>query len=247
MHLALIRHGQTPSNVLGLLDTGVPGPRLTDLGMEQAAALPTALSGQRIDVLYASTQIRSQITAAPLAAERGLDIVIRDGLREIDAGELEMRGDDEAVRGYLTTLAAWMNGRLEVRMPGGPDGRAVLGRFDAVVDEIEQQAHAVAGPNGGAAVVAHGAILRFWASVRAGNVRNTYGMRRPLHNTGVVTLEGGSATGWTALTWTGTAVGGPELDDGPADGPTGGDTMARADTRHPRRGDVRPTTMDDQS
>jgi len=140
-----------------------------------------------------------------------------------------------------------MNGRLEVRMPGGPDGRAVLGRFDAVVDEIERQAHAVAGPNGGAAVVAHGAILRFWASVRAGNVRNTYGMRRPLHNTGVVTLEGGSATGWTALTWTGTAVGGPELDDGPADGPTGGDTMARADTRHPRRGDVRPTKMEDQS
>src|SRR5664279_3486691 len=113
MHLALIRHGQTPSNVLGLLDTGVPGPRLTDLGMEQAAALPTALSGQRIDVLYASTQIRSQLTAAPLAAERELDIVIRDGLREIDAGELEMRGDDEAVRGYLTTVAAWMNGRLE--------------------------------------------------------------------------------------------------------------------------------------
>ena len=247
MHLALIRHGQTPSNVLGLLDTGVPGPRLTDLGMEQAAALPTALSGQRIDVLYASTQIRSQITAAPLAAERGLDIVIRDGLREIDAGELEMRGDDEAVRGYLTTVAAWMNGRLEVRMPGGPDGRAVLGRFDAVVDEIERRAHAVAGPNVGAAVVAHGAILRLWASVRAGNVRDTYGMRRPLHNTGVVTLEGGSAAGWTALSWTGTAVGGPELDDGPADGPTGGDTMARADTRHPRRGDVRPTTMDDQS
>src|SRR5664279_220238 len=142
MHLALIRHGQTPSNVLGLLDTGVPGPRLTDLGMEQAAALPTALSGQRIDVLYASTQIRSQLTAAPLAAERELDIVIRDGLREIDAGELEMRGDDEAVRGYLTTVAAWMNGRLEVRMPGGHDGRAVLGRFDAVVDEIERHAHA---------------------------------------------------------------------------------------------------------
>ena len=247
MHLALIRHGQTPSNLLGLLDTAVPGPGLTDLGTEQAAALPAALSGQRIDVLYASPQVRAQLTAAPLAAERGLSVVIRDGLREIEAGELEMRGDDEAIRAYLTTMATWMNGRLEVRIPGGPDGRAVLGRFDAVVDEIERQTHAVAGPDGGAAIVAHGAILRFWASVRAGNVRNTYGMRRPLHNTGVVTLEGGSATGWTALTWTGTAVGGPELDDGPADGPTGGDTMARTDTRHPRRGDVRPTTMEDQS
>ena len=235
MHLVLIRHGQTPSNVLGLLDTGVPGPGLTDLGMEQASALPAALSDQRIDVLYASSQRRSQLTAAPLAAARGLDVVVRDGLREIDAGDLEMRGDDEAVRGYLTTIATWLHGRLEVRMPGGPDGRAVLGRFDAVVDEIERHVHAVAGPEGGAAVVAHGAILRLWASVRAGNVRDTFGMRRPLHNTGVVTLQGGSTTGWTALTWTGAAVGGPELDDGLADGPAGGGTMARADA--PTRAD----------
>jgi len=180
MHLALIRHGQTPSNLLGLLDTAVPGPGLTDLGTEQAAALPAALSGQRIDVLYASPQVRAQLTAAPLAAERGLSVVIRDGLREIEA-----------------------------------------------VDEIEQQTHAIAGPDGGAAIVAHGAILRFWASVRAGNVRDTYGMRRPLHNTGVVTLEGGSVAGWTALTWTGTAVGGPALDDGLADGPAGGDSILR--------------------
>ncbi len=240
MHLALIRHGQTPSNLLGLLDTAVPGPGLTDLGTKQAAALPAALSGQRIDVLYTSPQVRAQLTAAPLAAERGLEIVIRDGLREIEAGELEMRGDDEAVRAYLTTMAAWMNGRLEVRMPGGPDGRAVLGRFDAVVEEIERQTNAVAGPDGGAAIVAHGAILRFWASVRAANVRDTFGMRRPLHNTGVVNMVGGSATGWSALTWTGTAVGGPQLDDGLADGPAGGDTVLRADNPTPAEGDVRP-------
>ena len=229
MQLTLIRHGQTPSNLLNLLDTAVPGPGLTDLGMEQAAALPAALTGQRIDALYVSPQTRSQQTAAPLAAERGLEVVIRDGLREIEAGDLEMRGDEDAIRAYLTTMAAWMNGGLDVRMPGGPDGTAVLGRFDAVVDEIERHIVALAGPDGGAAIVAHGAILRFWASVRAANVRNTYGMRRPLHNTGVVILEGGSATGWKAVTWTGTAVGGPEFDDGGADGPAGGDTILRAD------------------
>src|SRR5664279_246188 len=236
MHLALIRHGQTPSNLLNLLDTAVPGPALSALGVEQATALPAALSGQRIDVLYTSPQVRAQLTAAPLAAERGLEIVIRDGLREIEAGELEMRGDDDAVRTYLTTMAAWMTGRLEVRMPGGSDGRAVLGRFDAVVEEIERQTIAVAGPDGGAAIVAHGAVLRFWASMRAANVPNTYGMRRPLHNTGVVTLVGGSVTRWNALTWTGTAVGGSEFDDGLADGPAGGGTILRADNPTPAAG-----------
>jgi len=61
-------------------------------------------------------------------------------------------------------------------------------------------------------------------------------MRRPLHNTGVVVMEGGSGAGWKALTWTGIAVGGPEFDDGSADGPTGGATVLRADNPAPAAG-----------
>ena len=49
MKLLLIRHGQTPSNVRGLLDTGAPGAELTKLGHEQARALPKALDGEPID------------------------------------------------------------------------------------------------------------------------------------------------------------------------------------------------------
>ena len=41
MRLTLVRHGQTPSNVLGLLDTAPPGPGLTDLGQLQAASVRT--------------------------------------------------------------------------------------------------------------------------------------------------------------------------------------------------------------
>ena len=74
MRLMLIRHGQTPSNVLGLLDTNPPGPGLTDLGIRQAAALPATLAGCRIDAIYASNQPRAQLTAQPLAAARGLPV-----------------------------------------------------------------------------------------------------------------------------------------------------------------------------
>ena len=35
MRLLLIRHGETPGNVLGQLDTAHPGPGLTDLGERQ--------------------------------------------------------------------------------------------------------------------------------------------------------------------------------------------------------------------
>ncbi|MCU1510800.1 MAG: histidine phosphatase, partial [Arthrobacter sp.] len=54
MRLLLIRHGQTPGNVLGQLDTAHPGPGLTELGERQAAALARSLTNEQIDLLYAS-------------------------------------------------------------------------------------------------------------------------------------------------------------------------------------------------
>ena len=128
MRLILIRHGQTPSNVLNLLDTSVPGPELTELGLRQAQALPDALARNLPEVsiaaLYASSQTRAQQTAAPLAAALGLDVQIREGIREIAAGEMEMKGDPPSVIAYLRTARSWLQGQLDVRMPGErPAGR----------------------------------------------------------------------------------------------------------------------------
>src|SRR3954454_2357982 len=119
MKLWLIRHGQTPSNVLGLLDTAVPGPGLTDLGVEQAAAIPGALRDQALTAVFASSQTRAQLTAAPLAGDRGLTVQVRPGLREISAGQWEMRGDKDSVQAYLGAIGRWFGGDLEHRLPGG--------------------------------------------------------------------------------------------------------------------------------
>lgn len=90
MRIILIRHGQTASNIGRYLDTAEPGAPLTVLGQEQAQALPAALEDERIDAIYASTLMRTQQTAQPLAQARGLEIQVRVGLREISAGDLEM-------------------------------------------------------------------------------------------------------------------------------------------------------------
>src|SRR3954467_15074485 len=97
MRLLLVRHGQTPSNVAFLLDTAVPGPGLTALGERQAAALPQALAGEDVEAVYASTLIRAQATAAPLAAARGLEVLVRDGIRELSAGDARRLRDGRAV------------------------------------------------------------------------------------------------------------------------------------------------------
>ena len=64
LRIFLIRHGQTPGNVLGQLDTAHPGPGLTQLGERQAAALARSLANEEIGLLYASTLLRTQLTAA---------------------------------------------------------------------------------------------------------------------------------------------------------------------------------------
>lgn len=199
MRLILIRHGQTPSNVHGLLDTIPPGPGLTDLGVAQAAAVPATLAAESIDAIYASTALRAQLTAAPLATARGLDVVIRAGLREIAAGDWEMLGDEESVHGYLALVGGWLAGDLDRRSPGpgGESGTEVMARFDAVIAEI-----AATGVTA-AAVVAHGAVNRMWAALRADNLDDGFGARHPLRNTGIVVLDGDPAAGWTAVSWTG--------------------------------------------
>lgn len=231
MRLLLIRHGQTPSNVLGLLDTAPPGPGLTDLGVEQAAALPASLADQRIDLIAASTQRRAQLTAAPLAAARGLDVLIRDGLCEVPAGDLEMRGDQDAVRTYLTTVREWMSGNLDLAMPGGTTGAQVVARFDAVVREVADMVADRAGDDGAAVLFAHGAMLRTWSTVRGADetVRLDLLERfQPLHNTGMIVMDGRSADGWRIESWAGRAIGGRRLDDGAEDGPAGGDPTGAA-------------------
>ncbi len=225
MRLMLIRHGQTPSNVLGLLDTDPPGPGLTDLGIEQAAALPGTLADYRIDAIYASNQPRAQLTARPLAAARSLPIQVRDGLREVAAGELEMLGDDASTRRYQLTIRRWISGALQTPMPGGQSGAEVLDRFDAVVAEVVGALRRDAGEDGCAVLFSHGAMLRLWASVRASDppaADDDRGRPRTLHNTGMIVLDG-TADGWRVVSWAGAAIGGPRLGDGAADDPTGED------------------------
>ncbi|MFK0149002.1 histidine phosphatase family protein [Streptomyces griseus] len=216
MRLLLIRHGQTPSNLGHFLDTARPGPGLTDLGVRQASALPRALAGEDIASLYASTLTRTQLTAAPLAAELGIQVRVRDGIRELSAGDLEMRADEDAVRQYLTTAFGWSAGDIARRMPGGENGTEALARFDAVVAEA-----AGAGERSTVALVSHGAAIRVWTAARARNVTVGFAAEHRLENTGVVVVEGSPASGWTALSWAGTVVPGVTASGAADAGPAG--------------------------
>ena len=218
MRLLLIRHGQTPANVRGELDTAAPGPALTELGRAQAAAVPDALASERIDGIYASRLVRTQQTAAPLARVRGeMHRVVLPGIHEIEAGNLEGRTDKRAVRKYVKTIWAWGDGDLSRRMPGAGDGHEFYGRFDADIARVTSE-HA---PDATVAVFSHGAAIRVWTAARATNIAPDFPGRQHLDNTGVVALEGSPAQGWIVTHWGGEPLGGAGLTDPTADDITG--------------------------
>lgn len=216
MRLLLIRHGQTPANVLGILDTAHPGPGLTELGEVQAIAVAGALVDQPIDRVVASTLVRTQLTARPLSA----DVDVLDGLHEIEAGDLEGLGDRTSIRAYLHAAMAWGSGDLSVTIPGGTDGHAFFDRFDRGIAEAVTDAST-------AVVFSHGAAIRVWTAGRARNVQPEFVATHGLDNTGIVELAGSPQDGWSLVSWAGEPVGGHELADESAGDPTG-ETVDRA-------------------
>ncbi|MCP2265968.1 histidine phosphatase family protein [Promicromonospora thailandica] len=215
MRLLLLRHGQTPSNVRGLLDTASPGPGLTALGERQAAAVPDALRDRAVDAIAVSSLVRTALTAAPLVRARGIEPVTLTGLREIEAGDLEMAATHESHVRYLETVFGWARGDVDRPMPGGPDGRAFLARYDEAVAAI-----AASGADS-AVVVSHGAAIRTWVAARADGVDIDHAEQTALANTGLVEVEGDPAGGWRLVDWSAAPVGGPAVDALLADDPTG--------------------------
>lgn len=217
MRILLVRHGQTPANVRGELDTAAPGPGLTDLGTRQAEAVVDALGHESIAGIYVSKLRRTHETAAPLAAALGLTPIELPGTHEIEAGNVEGLSDHASVRVYMGTVFAWGSGDPSVTMPGGSDGHTFFARFDDAIAGI-----AAAHPaDATVVVVSHGAAIRVWSGARVAGLGDGFTAENHLENTGVVVIEGSPDAGWTALSWAGLPVGGSALDDPTAADPTG--------------------------
>ncbi len=195
MKVTLVRHGETPGNIAGLLDTAPPGPGLTARGKEQAAALVDRFRGEPFDRIWTSAHLRAQLTAAPLADDRGLDLTIRPTLGEFSVGDLEGRNDDAAMEVFLEVMHAWLDGRLDPRMPGGEDGHDLMRRMDAAMAEIS------AAGDDSAFVVSHGGLLRIWASLRCANITRDFALANYLVNTGVIVVTGTPTVGWHCESW----------------------------------------------
>lgn len=195
LRLLFIRHAQTDSNLDHRFDTELPGPGLNADGLARARKLAAIVDGTALDAVYASSLRRAVMTAAPLAASRGLSVEIRDGLREIGAGDFESRNDSEAQQRYHDIVFGWSSGASDDRIPGGPNGHDFFAGFDTVVDEMSERGLSTV------AVVSHGAAIRVWVSARTNNISPDWAMAHGLKNLSAVVVDGSPHHGWTTLQW----------------------------------------------
>lgn len=200
--VTFVRHGQSQANAAGFIDTSVPGPDITELGQQQADEIAKVLEDGGYDAIYASSMVRTQQTAAPLAADLNLPVTALSGFREVGAGVLEGASENEGLGriayGLVPTL--WMLGLRSLPMPGAADGNA----FDARVDDALQT---VADSGADKPVVfAHGATIMFWVMMNVDNPDPLLILNHRLDNTAVVVVNGSPDEGWTLANWDGIEV-----------------------------------------
>ena len=198
LRLLLVRHGETPSNVLGLLDSLPPGPSLTPLGRQQADALADRLATEPVVAVYSSVAVRAQETAAPVAARHGLPVRVVAGLHEVSVGDLECSNIPADVTTFVDVYQAWHAGSTDVPMPGGETGRQVLDRYLPVIARI-RSAHL----DGAVVLVGHSAAIRLVGRTLSPNVTASFADTHFVRNCHTIILEA-DGPGWRCLDWAGT-------------------------------------------
>lgn len=206
LRLILARHGQTDANVRMSMDTSVPGGPLTEQGRRQAEELADVLAAEPVVAVYASTALRAQQTARPVAARHGLDVQVVGGLEEVYAGDLDSRSDPESLRAFAEVFHGWLppGDGLARPLPGGETGHEVLDRATAALTKITA-AHA----GGTIVVVSHGATLRLVTPALAANLATLDSAISMLQNTARIVLEEEptSRGGWHCVEWAGVRLG----------------------------------------
>lgn len=195
--LTLVRHAESEANAAGIIDTSVPGPGLTQKGRTQAQEIASELSRHHHDGVYASSMVRSQQTAAPLARELGRQVQVLPGLREISAGWFDDRPGSMIDKAYLLAPLAWIHGDRTAAIPGSIDGNQFNDEFGAAVRRIYDAGDA------NPVAFAHGASIMTWTLMNVKNPRDELMIDHPLPNLGKVVLKGSPGTGWKLVDWDG--------------------------------------------
>ncbi len=130
--LFVARHGEAVYESVLITDDG---GSLSAIGRQQARDLAERLRGERIARVWSSSLSRAVQTAEIVAAALGVDVVVREGLREYAVGSLAGTDGDEALI-LGPVFEAWIAGDNTAEIAGGESIKGIVERVGAVLEEI---------------------------------------------------------------------------------------------------------------
>ena len=151
----LIRHGENDFVVDKRLPGLLPGVHLNQRGRQQAQALAELLAPQRFKAVYASPLERATETAAPIAKRLGLQVVLRQGLLEVDVGKWQGKTLKSLRRRKL-----WNAVQHAPSMARFPDGESFVEAQARVVCELDELRRKHAGIKDAFICVAHSDVIK---------------------------------------------------------------------------------------
>jgi broad specificity phosphatase PhoE len=152
--MLLVRHGATSRTAEDRF-SGAAGVDLSEEGRWQVRELAERISQHPIRAVYTSPLSRTFETAQILTERLSVEIIKRDGLREISHGHWEGLSRREVEQRYPEEYASWEADPFTFAPDGGESGVAVLARALPVIREI-----VVTCPADTVVVVSHKATLR---------------------------------------------------------------------------------------
>jgi probable phosphoglycerate mutase len=176
--VVLLRHGRTEWNATGRFQGQLDSP-LDVIGKAQALAAAVAVAPMEADAIVSSDLSRAADTAAAVAAETALQVVLDERLREIDLGEWQGLTRAEAREQFPDEYAAWQAGE-DARRGSGETYAEVGARSAACVvewlDRLGPASTLVAVTHGGTARATIGTLLAlpadtWWRLAPLGNCR----------------------------------------------------------------------------
>jgi broad specificity phosphatase PhoE len=149
----LVRHGAHDWVGRGIAGRQ-PDVSLNAEGRRQAQELVPRLAGVALDAIYCTPQPRTQQTAQPLAAARGLPLQVRDAFDEVDMGEWVGKSFRE-LEALGEPWRRWCERRASAHPPGGEPFAEVPRRSMAGLRQL-RDAH----PEENVLIVSHGDVIK---------------------------------------------------------------------------------------
>ncbi len=154
LKLYFLRHGQTPYSRANAF-CGALDPDLTPEGLAMAQAFGEHYQSLAWTAVYASPMKRTQATAAPLSQAVGLEMHLRDGLKEIYYGDWEGLTPPDVNAKFHDDYVSWLADPGWHAPTRGERGVDIAYRSNQVLTEIEQT-HKI----GNILIVSHKATIR---------------------------------------------------------------------------------------